>query len=268
MRRSGQPTSAVLKPFVKRMTRAELVSYLDDLLHLSTIPDYGPQGLQVEGRAEVRKLAVGVDAAHATIDGALAAGADLLLVHHGIFWGEAKCLTGAFGRKVRRLFEADLNLYAAHLVLDAHPTLGNNAELCRLLNLRPVGGYMNHKDVDIGILAEPVVPTTFAGLVQTFAAVLPPPVAVSAFGPTHVRRVAVCSGDAASSLEEAHTLGCDTLVTGETDYTVVHLSEELGMNVLYGGHYATETLGVQALARHLQDQFALPWSFIDVPINQ
>ncbi len=250
------------------MQTTELVAYLDDLLHLSAIPDYGPQGLQVEGRAEVHKLAVGVDAAHATIDGALAAGADLLLVHHGIFWGEARRLTGAFGRKVRRLFEADLNLYAAHLALDAHPTLGNNAELCRLLDLHPAGTYMNHKGVDIGILAEPAAPTTFTALVQTFTSVLQPPVAASAFGPKPVRRVAVCSGDAARSLEEAHDLGCDTLVTGETDYTVVHLSEELGMNVLYGGHYVTETLGVQALARHLQDHFALPWSFIDVPINQ
>ncbi len=250
------------------MQTSELIDYLDHLLNISAIPDYGPQGLQVEGRAEVRKLAVGVDAAHATIDGALAAGADMLLVHHGLFWGETKRLVGAFGRKVRRFFAADLNLYAAHLALDAHPVLGNNAELCRLLELQATGRYLNHKGVDIGILAEPAAPTTFAALVETFTAVLQPPVAVTAFGPTAVRRLAVCSGDAARSLEEAHALGCDTLVTGETDYTAVHLSEELGMNVLYGGHYATETLGVQALARHLQDQFALPWVFVDVPINQ
>ena len=250
------------------MRTTDLVAYLDELLHIAGIPDYGPQGLQIEGRAEVSRLAVGVDVAHATIDGALAAGADLLLVHHGILWGDVKRLSGAFGRKVRRFFAADLNLYAAHLALDAHPTLGNNAELCRLLELRPVGSYMNHKGVDIGILAEPPAPTPFAALVDAFTASVQPPRAVARFGPDLVRRAAVCSGDAARSLEEAHDLGCDTLITGETDYTIAHLSEELGMNVLYGGHYATETLGVQALARHIEQTFDLPWSFIDVPISQ
>lgn len=250
------------------MDRSDLVSYLDQILNLSAIPDYGPQGLQVEGREEVNKLAVGVDAAHATIDGALAAGAGMLIVHHGIFWGEARRIAGAFGRKVRRLIEADLNLYAAHLALDLHPTLGNNAELCRLLGLCPIGSYFAYKGVDVGILAKPESETTFEELAAAFGQVLPPPLLVDASGPERVRRVAVCSGDASRSLEEAQRLGCDTLVTGERDYTMVHVASELGMNVIYGGHYATETLGVQALARHLQEQFGLPWVFVDVPVAQ
>ncbi|MBX7235579.1 MAG: Nif3-like dinuclear metal center hexameric protein [Caldilineales bacterium] len=250
------------------MNRSDLVSYLDALLNLAAIPDYGPQGLQVEGREEVHTLAVGVDAAHPTIDGALAAGADLLLVHHGIFWGEARRIAGAFGHKVRKLIRADLNLYAAHLALDLHPTLGNNAELCRLLGLHPTGSYFAYKGVDVGLIAEPVAATTFAELAAAFAGALQPPLLVDASGPERVRRVAVCSGDASRSLEEAGRLGCDLLITGERDYTMAHVAAELGMNVIYGGHYATETLGVQALARHLHEQFGLAWVFVDVPIAQ
>jgi len=250
------------------MKRTELVTYLDDLLTIKLIADYGPQGLQIEGREEVNKIAVGVDAAHATIDGALAIGSDMLIVHHGIFWGPPKRIAGAFGYKVRRFIEADLNLYAAHLALDAHPTLGNNAELCRLLGLAPIGGYFNFKGLDVGLIAEPTSPVSFQALAARFADALQPPLKVDASGPERVRKVAVCSGDAARSLEEAFDLGCDTLVTGELDYTLAHAAEELGMNVLYGGHYATETLGVQALARHLNEQFGLSWVFIDVPVAQ
>jgi dinuclear metal center YbgI/SA1388 family protein len=250
------------------MKRTELVSYLDDLLNIKTIADYGPQGLQIEGRDEVNRIAVGVDAAHATIDGALAAGADMLIVHHGIFWGPPKRIAGAFGYKVRRFIEADLNLYAAHLALDAHPTLGNNAELCRLLALTPTGGYFNFKGLDVGIIAEPAAAVSFETLAARFADALQPPLKVDASGPKMVRRVAVCSGDAARSLEEAFELGCDTLVTGELDYTMAHAPAELGMNVLYGGHYVTETVGVQALARHLNEVFDLPWTFVDAPVGQ
>lgn len=250
------------------MNRADLEAYLDELLNIDLIADYGPQGLQIEGREEVNMIAVGVDAAHATIDGALAAGADMLLVHHGVFWGPAKRIAGAFGYKIRRFIEADLNLYAAHLALDAHPTLGNNAELCRLLDLQAVGSYFDFKGTDVGIIAEPLTAVTFEAMVQTFAAVLRSPLRVDAFGPAQPGRVAVCSGSAIRSLEEAYDLGCDTMVTGETDYTMVHMPEELGMNVIYGGHYATETLGVQALARHLQEQFGLTYVFVDVPVDQ
>ena len=248
------------------MKRTELVAYLDDLLDIHAIADYGPQGLQIEGGEEVTKLAVAVDAAHAAIDGALAAGAEMLIVHHGVFWGPTKPLTGAFGFKVRRFFQADLNLYAAHLALDAHPDLGNNAELCRLLGLTPVGGYFNYKGLDVGVIAAPPQPLSFQTLAQRFAEVLQPPLRVEAHGPEEVRKAAVCSGDGARSMEEAHALGCDTLITGELDYTMAHAAEELGMNVIYGGHYVTETLGVQALARHLSEQFGLPWAFIDAPV--
>ncbi len=250
------------------MLRSDLVAYLDNLLNIHLIADYGPQGLQIEGREQVEKIAVGVDAAHPTLDGALAAGADMLIVHHGLFWGGPQRIAGAFGRKVRRIITAHLNLYAAHLALDAHPTLGNNAELCRLLHLQPAGGYFSYKGTDVGLLAEPDAPLALSTLVERFTAAVQAPLRVDAAGPAQVRRVAVCSGDASRSLEEAQARGCDTLVTGETDYTMVHMPAELGMNVIYGGHYATETLGVQALARHLHAQFQLPWVFIDVPIAQ
>ena len=250
------------------MNREDLAHYLNDLLNIDEITDYGPQGLQIEGRTEVNKLAVAVDAAHETIDGALAADADMLIVHHGIFWGPPRRIAGAFGRKVRRFIESDLNLYAAHLALDLHPTLGNNAELCRLLDLRAVDTYFEYKGADVGVIAEPVHAVSFAEVVAKFSAALQAPLKVDASGPEQVQRLAVCSGNAARSLEEALARGCDTLITGELDYTMAHAPSELGMNVLYGGHYATETLGVQALARHLHEQFDLPWVFVDVPVAQ
>ena len=250
------------------MHRDTLVAYLDELLSIHTIADYGPQGLQVEGRRQIRRLAVAVDAAMTSIDEALAGGADMLLVHHGIFWGGPQPLVGAFGRKVRRLITEDLNLYAAHLALDVHPQWGNNAELCRLLGLEVEGGYNAYQGVDIGMIAHPEQPITFAELVQRFEQTIAPPLQVAAYGPANVRRVAVCSGDAARSLAEAQALGCDTLVTGERDYTMAHAPRELRMNVLFGGHYATETLGVQALARHLETRFGLPWFFVDIPVDQ
>jgi len=250
------------------MRRDDLVDYLNRLLNIDLIADYGPQGLQIEGRVEVNKLAVAVDAAHDAIDGALDAGADMLIVHHGIFWGPPQRIAGAFGRKVRRFIESDLNLYAAHLALDLHPTLGNNAELCRLLDLEAVDTYFSFKGKDVGIIAEPVAPVSFADLTAQFTAALQAPLRVDASGPEQVQRLAVCSGDAVRSLEEALVRGCDTLVTGELDYTMAHAPAELGMNVLYGGHYATETLGVQALARRLGEQFDLPWVFVDVPVAQ
>jgi len=251
------------------MNRSDLVAYLDDLLNIHTTADYGPQGLQIEGREDVQSIAVGVDAAHETISGALAAGADMLIVHHGIFWGPPRRIAGAFGYKVRRFIEADLNLYAAHLALDAHPTLGNNAELCRLLNLSPVQGYFNYQGLDVGIIAEPEDgAVSLDTLISNFSQRVREPLKVERFGPEIVWRVAVCSGDAARSMEEAYELGCDTLITGELDYTMAHTPAELGMNVIYGGHYATETLGVQALARHLEDVFGLSWMFIDTPVDQ
>lgn len=250
------------------MNRDELAHHLDDLLNIHLIADYGPQGLQIEGRAQVNKLAVAVDAAHDAIDGALAADAGMLIVHHGIFWGPPKRLAGAFGRKVRRFIQSDLNLYAAHLALDLHPTLGNNAELCRLLDLQAVDTYFDYKGNDVGMIAEPLAAVSFADIAAKFSEKLQAPLKVDASGPEQVQRLAVCSGDAARSLEEALVRGCDTLITGELDYTMAHAPAELGMNVLYGGHYVTETLGVQALARHLHERFDLPWVFIDVPVAQ
>lgn len=249
------------------MLREELVAYMDTLLRIHEISDYGPQGLQVEGRAQVERVAVAVDAAIATIDGALAANADLLLVHHGIFWGSAQRLVGAHGEKVRRLLRADVNLYAAHLALDTHPQLGNNAELCRLLGLEVQEGYFSFQGTEIGLIGTPVVPLSFPDLVQRFTTAVAAPLKVEPYGPEKVARIAVCSGDAARSLTEAQARGCDTLVTGERDYTMAHAAREMGMNVLYGGHYATETLGVKALARHLAEKYGLLWAFIDNPVD-
>ncbi len=250
------------------MLRDDLVRYLDEVLQIHSIVDYGPQGLQVEGRPRVGRLAVGVDASLATITEALARGADMLLVHHGIFWGGPQRLVGAYGRKVRRLIKEDINLYAAHLALDVHPQWGNNAELCRLLGLEIQGGYNAFQGLKVGVIAAPVAPIMFAELVRRFEKHIAAPLQIDAFGPAALRRVAVCSGDAARSLDEAQALGCDTLITGERDYTMAHAGREMGMNVLYGGHYATETLGVQALGRHLAERFDLPWVFVDVPVNQ
>ena len=247
------------------MNRDELVAYLDGYLRIAEIKDYGPQGLQIEGRRTVEKVVAMVDAQAPCLDAALLHGADLLLVHHGIFWGGPRCISGSFGRLVRQYLAADLNLYAAHLALDAHPEVGNNAELARRLGLEVQEWFAPVNGVKLGAVGIAHGDTKLDYLVDRFERTVGPVKLVQADGPRNVHKVGIISGAGIREIESAALLGCDTFLTGETSHADYYAARNLGMNVIYGGHYTTETVGVQALGEHLHARFGLQVEFIDLP---
>lgn len=247
------------------MQREALVRYLDETLRISEIADYGPQGLQIEGRAQVDKIVGLVDAHLPCVHAALERKADLMLVHHGIFWGEAKRLTGSYGQLVRTFIQNDLNLYAAHLPLDAHPQWGNNAELARRLGLTIVDWWANVKGTPLAVLAKYDEPIDFPELVARFEEQIGRPQLIQAEGPPTVRTVGILSGFGADKIEAAAALGCDAYVTGETSHAQYYDAANTGINLLYGGHYTSETVGVQALGEHLAQNFGVAFEFVDLP---
>jgi len=244
-----------------------IVSYLDSYLDTSAWTDYpnALNGLQVDGPAEVTRVAAAVDGSEETIRSAVASGADLLLVHHGLFWGGLSPLRGPFFRKVQLLIQHGVALYSSHLPLDAHPEVGNSALLAAELGLptedrfgRPLGGE------GVGWIGSstPIPRDTFAGRVEVAVG---GPVRVIPGGPAEVRRVALITGGGGSLIQEAVRCGADTLVTGEGAHHTYAEAMEAGLNVFYAGHYRTETFGVRALAAHLEARFGLPWVFLDHP---
>lgn len=247
------------------MNRSELVAYLDRYLRIFEISDYGPQGLQIEGKEEVERVVALVDAHLPCVHAAIESKADLMLVHHGIFWGPPRPIAGSYGRLVRTFIEADINLYAAHLALDAHPEVGNNAELARRLNLTVTEWWGDVKGTALAALAEAPDGTTLQKLVQSLKSNVGPILAVQAHGSKEVRRVGIMSGGGAGHVEEAAALGCDTYVTGETSHANFYDAFNAGINVIYVGHYQSEVVGVQALGSHLASKFDLAYEFIDLP---
>lgn len=247
------------------MKRNELVDYLDGYLRIGDIRDYGPQGLQVEGREEVERVVGLVDAQLPCVEAALDREADLMLVHHGIFWGTAKPLRGGYGVLVRTLLTANLNLYAAHLALDAHPEVGNNAELARRLGLEITSWWGNANGVKLAVLATAPHGIKLDYLVDRFQQHIGPANLVQSYGPRIIHRVGILSGFGAREIDEAAALGCDLYITGETSHAQYYDAQNAGINVLYGGHYTTETVGVQALGNHLQEKFGLAFEFVDLP---
>jgi dinuclear metal center YbgI/SA1388 family protein len=247
------------------MNRDELVRYLDEYLRVGEIPDESKNGLQVEGRAEVRRIATAVDACLAAFLKAREAQADMLIVHHGLFWGNYHPLTGAHLRRIRALLDHEISLYAAHLPLDAHPQVGNNAVLARLLDLQEVAPFGEYHGVNIGLqgqLAQPMSAQDLAGLVQ---ARLDAPVVLQAYGPPLVRRMGLISGGGGDMVRQAAKEGLDLYLTGERNHSFYHEAEELGLHALFAGHYVTETTGVKALGQHLAERFGLETTFLDLP---
>ena len=247
------------------MLRTELISYLDSYLQISEFEDYGPQGLQVEGKADVRKVTLSVDAVLATLEAAAAYGADLHLVHHGLFWGDPQRLIGPLGARVRTLMKADLNLYAVHLALDAHPQVGNNAVLARQLGIEVTDWWAKAKGKPVGVLGDAPAGTTFKALLAQVNDLLDTTAKAAAHGPTLVRRVGIVSGGAADEIGAAAALGLDTYITGESWHGNYWDPAEHHINVIYAGHYATETVGIKALGAHLSERFDLEVEFLDFP---
>ncbi len=255
------------------MARAlsELVRHLDEFLRLDAIADYpnALNGLQIENAGNVLRLAAAVDARGATIAAAAAAGAGtLLLVHHGLFWGGAQPLTGHRYGIARTAFAADLALYSAHLPLDVHPVVGNNAGLCAALGF-PSGAaepFYDFKGMPLGLRVRLPAPLSRDELTARLGHAVGGPVRTCPGGPAAVRTLGIITGGAGNDVRAIAAAGeLDTFITGEGAHWTHPLAEELGVNILYGGHYATETFGVKALAAHLSDRFGLPWQFLDFP---
>ena len=250
---------------------ADLAAYLDGELAVATTPDYPPalNGVQVGHRGPVTRIAAAVDASLQTISMAAEAGANLLLVHHGLFWGGLRPLTGAHEARIRALFAHDIAVYSAHLPLDAHATFGNSALLAGELGLRITGGFAKHQHIHCGVRGEADLDTAaLVTRVREWAAPWGHHTVASAIPAGHrTRRWAICSGSGAQvdTLREAYSSGVDTLIVGEGPHWSAVEAAEYGLVIAYAGHYATETLGVRALAAHLETRLDVPWQFLHAP---
>ena len=246
---------------------AVVVSYLDRYLRTSEVPDApnALNGLQLANGGTISRVTAAVDLCDATVQMAAQQGADLLLVHHGLFWGGLQPLTGRAYRRVAGLIRHNIALYSAHLPLDVHPEVGNNAVLAHRLGVARRGEFGEEYGMRIGVWGEVDIPR--AVLAQRVGEVVGGHPRLMAFGPERVRRVGIASGAAGSMIGQAAAQGLDTYITGEGAHHTFFDAEELGLNVFYAGHYATETFGVKALAERLCAEFDLPWTFLDHPTD-
>lgn len=250
---------------------ADIALALDDLLRVREVPDYANalNGIQVANRNDIHAIACAVDLSRRTIDGTIAARANLLLVHHGLFWGGLQPLTGVLHERVRSLIENDIAVYSSHLPLDVHPTHGNNVLLARALGLEPSGGFADYRGLSVGVRGEGDVDTkALVDRARAFSREHDTELRVTPFGSGHrTRRWGLCTGAGASAetLREAVELRLDTLVVGEGPHWTAVDAVDNGLVIIYAGHYATETLGVRSLAEWAGSLFGVPWSFIRAP---
>jgi dinuclear metal center YbgI/SA1388 family protein len=249
----------------------DLAQRIDRLLRVDGHPDYPMafNGLQVDHRGPVRGIAAAVDVSQRVIQGAVDVGANFLLVHHGLFWGGPQPVVGGMYARFRMLFESDIAIYSAHLPLDSHPEFGNNILLAREFGLIPVRTFAMHQGTPIGIAGDADMPTNaILSLADAFARRHQGRARASDIpSGRRTRRWAICTGAGASSetLREAEAANIDTLITGEGPHHTAVEAPERGVVIIYAGHYATETLGVTALADRIASETGLPWSFVSAP---
>ena len=247
------------------MELKELVDYLDRYLETSAFSDASANGLQVEGSGPVKRVGLAVDACLASILQAAEKGCDLLIVHHGLLWGEEIRLCGLMYRRVRSLMQADIALYASHLPLDAHPEVGNNIQIARRMSLCDVHPFGEYRGIPIGFQGCLEEPIRLQDALSACSEKIGPPKTLLQFGPEKIRRLGIITGSASDApiFDEAARGGIDLLVTGEPKQAAYNLAQEYGLNVFYGGHYHTETFGVKALGNHLTERFGLPTEFVE-----
>lgn len=245
---------------------ADIVEFLDRELRTAEIEDFSGaiNGLQLQNKGTIQRVVAAVDASLPVVEKAAAGEpGTLLLVHHGMFWQGAQPLTDAFYRKIKVAMEADMAIYSSHLPLDVHPQWGNNAVLANALGLTNTSGFLDFKGLPLGIQGD------WAGsaseLKEILERVLGASVHVCPAGPAHIQRIGVATGGAGSEVAKAATQGVDAFITGEGPHWSYTLAEELGLHLFYGGHYATETFGVKALAPIIAKHFGCPWEFLDHP---
>jgi dinuclear metal center YbgI/SA1388 family protein len=244
---------------------AAITAYLDELLDIPAFPDYPGafNGLQLENSGRVTKIGAAVDSGLKIIEMAIAQGVDLLMVHHGLFWGGGAPISGPGYRKLAKAIGADLAVYSAHLPLDAHPEIGNNVLLAAELGLQGVEPFFEFKGRPVGCFAQVDIP--YAILLAKIEQRFTRQVWHCDAGPERTQKVGIVTGGAGSELAQVKAQGIDTFITGEGPHHTFTLAEELGMNLVYAGHYATETAGVKVLADRVANRFGVPWVFLDHP---
>jgi dinuclear metal center YbgI/SA1388 family protein len=240
--------------------RDEIIAFADELLDAGSFRDYGPMGMQVVGAEQVTKVVCGVSSSLELFERAAVAGAQLVLVHHGLMWeNEPRTIDGRMKRRLQALFDADITLAAYHLALDAHPEIGNNVLLARELGLD-----VDESFAEIGVGGRLGEPPTISELASLAARVVGREPLVFAEGPERIRRAAVVTGGGAHYLSLAAANGYDALVTGEAAEPTMMTARELGIHFVAAGHYATERLGVQALAARIAERFGIDWEFVEL----
>jgi dinuclear metal center YbgI/SA1388 family protein len=243
----------------------QIVTDADTFLKIDTIAD-SPNafnGLQLANKGTIHKIGAAVDASEAVFRDAAAAKVDLLLVHHGMLWTDIRPITGATYRKLRFAIEHNLAVYSAHLPLDAHPAIGNNALLAKALGWSRPKPFFEEEGCKIGLRISTSI--TRDELAKKLSKIVGGEVKICPGGPFRSKQIGLVSGGAGNSVAQAAAEGVDTFITGEGAHHTYGLAEELGVNILYAGHYATETFGIKALAYRLAKKFKLPWEFIDHP---
>lgn len=247
--------------------RDEIIAFCDELLDVDSFQDYGPNGLQVPGAAEVRRIASGVTANLELLEAAVSSGAELVLTHHGLLWGsEVTPLSVPMASRLRALLCADASLAAYHLPLDAHPEIGNNALLREALGLEPDDRpFGEAKGSHIGLIGRAPEPVSIAELTRRLAEAVGRDPLVFDSGPEGISSVGIVTGGGGFAIHEAGALGIDALITGEPSEPVMGEAREYGVHFLAGGHYATETSGIRRLGELVAERFGVEHSFIDVP---
>jgi dinuclear metal center YbgI/SA1388 family protein len=252
-------------------TLLAITQYVNELLDVRNVPDYSNalNGLQLANQGPIVKIAAAVDFSSQTIGLAIEAGANLMVVHHGMFWGGLQRLQGPAYSRLKALIDNDVAVYAAHLPLDKHAGLGNNTLLASALGLVPSGEFARYKTIFIGVRGEGEISTVdLFERARLFARAHGGDARTTPIADGQVTRSwAICTGGGASleTLHEAAATGIDTLIVGEGPHYTAVEANELGITVIYAGHYATETLGVRALSAHLSEKFAVPWTFVEAP---
>lgn len=244
---------------------SEIVNHTNDFLRIREIDDWDNalNGLQIENSGRVNKIGASVDASTRVLAAAAEQNVDLLIVHHGLFWPGLQPVTGALRRQLELAFENNIALYSAHLPLDLHPHVGNNAQLATALGLKSNQPFFEEKGQMIGLKTRASLRRD--ELDRKLQKALNGPVKAFMFGPKKTRTIGVITGGAGSEIYKIAKEGIDTFITGEAPHWATVAADELGMNLLLGGHYATEVFGVKALASHLSKRFKVPWVFIDCP---
>ena len=243
----------------------EIVDYTNDFLRIREIGDWDNalNGLQIENSGDVTKIGASVDASTRVLAAAVKQNVDLVIVHHGLFWQGLQPVTGALRRQLQLAFENNIALYSAHLPLDLHSEVGNNAQLAAALGLTSIQPFFEEKGQLVGVKARASLPRNEVD--RKLQKALAGPVKAFMFGPRKTGTIGIITGGAGSEIYKIAQEGIDTFITGEAPHWAAVAADELGMNLLLGGHYATEVFGVKALAVHLSKRFKIPWAFIDCP---